>query len=60
MQLAAANKTELPKMVIGNINWEVGEIASDSRGVNNTKGAKGNARAMHIKAFESAPPNPPT
>ncbi len=60
MQLAAANKTPLPKIVIGNIICEVGDIASASRGVNNANGAKGKARAMHMKAFESAPPNPPT
>jgi hypothetical protein len=60
MQLAAANKTLLPKIVIGKIICEVGDIASAIRGVNKDKGAKGKARAMHMKAFESAPPNPPT
>jgi len=60
MQLAAANKTALPKIVIGNIICEVGDIASTIKGVNNAKGANGKARAMHMKAFESAPPNPPT
>jgi len=50
----------LPKIVIGNIICEVGDIALVNRGVNNAKGAKGNASAIHMKAFESAPPNPPT
>ena len=57
--LAAANRTALPKIVIGNMICEVGDTASASRGVNNAKGAKGKARAMHMKALESAPPKPP-
>lgn len=60
MQLAAANKTAFPKIVIGNMNCEVGDIAPARIGENKAKGAKGKARAMHMKAFESAPPNPPT
>jgi hypothetical protein len=60
MQLAAANKTALPKIVMGKIICDVGDIASANRGVNNVKGANGKARAIHMKAFESAPPNPPT
>lgn len=47
-------------MAMGNITWEVGDIASASRGVNKAIGANGKARAMHMRAFESAPPNPPT
>lgn len=59
MLLAAANRTALPKMVMGNMTCEVGDIAPAIRGVNNAKGAKGKASAMHMRAFESAPPKPP-
>jgi len=58
--LTAAKSTALPKMVIGNMICEVGETAPGNRGVNNAIGAKGRASAMHIRAFESAPPKPPT
>jgi hypothetical protein len=44
---------------MGNIRFDCGEIAACIGGENNTMGAKGNANAMHISAFESAPPNPP-
>ena len=41
MPLAAANRTALPKIVIGKIICEVGDIAPAIRGVNNAIGAKG-------------------
>ena len=59
MQLAAANKTALLKMVNGNMNCEMGDkLPLPKMGVNRA-GAKGRARAMHMRAFESAPPNAP-
>ena len=59
MPLAAAKRTALPKIVIGNITCEVGDTPPDIKGVNSAKGAKGRDRAMHMRAFESAPPKPP-
>ena len=50
MQLAAANKTPLPKIVIGNIICEVGDIASVNRGVNNANRSK---RQSESDAHES-------
>jgi hypothetical protein len=57
--LAAANRTAFPKIVIGNMNCEIGDVAPVNMGVNNVVGAKGRAMAMHMRAFESAPPKPP-
>ena len=59
MQLAAANKTALLNMVNGNMNCEIGDMAPVKIGVNRVCGAKGKATAMHMRAFESAPPNAP-
>jgi len=57
MPLAAASRTELLKIVKGKIICERGE--TPIRGGNSVSVEKGKARAMHIRAFESAPPNPP-
>ena len=57
--LAAANKTPLLKMVMGNMTWETGDKLFAMMGVNSATGAKGKEKAMHINAFESAPPNAP-
>jgi len=57
--LKAANRTPLLKMVNGKINCEIGDTVSVKIGVNRVCGAKGKARAMHMRAFESAPPKPP-
>ena len=38
---------------------EIGDKPAEMMGVEKISGAKGNATAMHIRAFESAPPNPP-
>jgi len=57
MPLAAANRTAFPKIVIGKISSDIGETAN--RGLNSRRGAKGSESAMHIRAFESAPPKPP-
>lgn len=57
--LAAASKTELLKIVIGKRNWEMGDTPEAIIGLNSVSVEKGRARAMHIKALESAPPNPP-
>ena len=59
MPLAAASKTPLVKMVNGKRFWERGETPEAKIGVNSVSVEKGKARAMHIRAFESAPPNPP-
>jgi len=59
MPLAAANKTELLKIVNGKRFCARGETPEGKIGVNRVSGKKGNARAMHISALESAPPNPP-
>ena len=59
MPLAAANKTALLKIVNGKRTCEMGETPEAMRGVNSTSVEKGNARAIHIRALESAPPNPP-
>lgn len=59
MPLAAANSTALLKMVKGKMNWEMGDMAPVKMGVNRVCGAKGKARAMHMRALESAPPKPP-
>jgi len=59
MPLAAANKTELLKIVNGKRFCARGETPEAKIGVSNISGKKGNARAMHMSAFESAPPNAP-
>ena len=60
MPLAAANKTALLNMVNGNMNCEMGDkLPLPKMGVNAVSGAKGKATAMHMRAFESAPPNAP-
>jgi hypothetical protein len=59
MPLAAANKTPLVKTVNGKMNCEIGEDAVFKMGVIRIVGAKGMAMARHMRAFESAPPNPP-
>ena len=59
MPLAAANKTALLKMVNGNMNWEIGDKLLAMTGANKVTGANGKAKAMHMRAFESAPPNAP-
>jgi len=58
-QLAAANKTPLLNIVSGYISWERGERLLAKMGMNKATGAKGKEKAMHIRAFESAPPNAP-
>jgi hypothetical protein len=57
--LAAAKRTALLNMVNGNMNWATGDKLFAKTGVNRVTGAKGKATAMHIRAFESAPPNAP-
>ena len=59
MPLKAANRTALPKMVIGKIICDVGDTALGRIGVKTAKGANGSASAMHINALESAPPKLP-
>ena len=59
MPLAAANKTALLNMVNGNMTWDMGDKPSAKMGVNRVTGANGKAKAMHMRAFESAPPNAP-
>ena len=57
--LAAANRTALLNMVNGKMNWAIGDKLFAKMGVKRVIGAKGKENAMHIKAFESAPPNAP-
>ena len=57
--LAAANKTEFEKIVNGKMFCDNGETPEAIIGANKSSVEKGRARAMHIKALESAPPNPP-
>lgn len=59
MPLAAANKTALLKIVIGKRTCEIGDVPEAIIGLNRFSVEKGKAKAMHIKALESAPPNPP-
>jgi len=59
MPLAAANRTELLKIVNGKMTFEIGDTPEAKIGLNNASVEKGKAKAMHIKALESAPPNPP-
>ncbi len=59
MPLAAANRTELLKIVRGKMFCERGETPEAKMGGNSFSVEKGSARAMHIRAFESAPPNAP-
>jgi hypothetical protein len=57
--LAAANKTELLKIAKGKRFCKRGETPEAIMGVNSISVDKGNAKAIHIKALESAPPNAP-
>ena len=59
MPLAAASRTELLKIVSGKRVCERGETPEAKMGWNTASVEKGSARAMHINALESAPPNPP-
>ena len=59
MALAAANKMALLKIVNGKITCEIGESPVEIRGLNSLSVENGKAKAIHIKALESAPPNPP-
>ena len=44
--------------VIGKKIFDIGEISPET-GINKLLGWNGKARAKHISAFASAPPNPP-
>ncbi len=59
MAVAAASRTPLLRMVMGKKYWEIGERPPRSKGENRVCGKKGSEKAMHIRAFESAPPNAP-